>query len=101
MAHSPCQLQRPALHQPRPDGHSANRGDCSQPRRLPYSLADQSGQLVATDKHLLSLTDNNQSANLLALVEAGIRSFKTEGRLKDLSYVKNVTADRLSDQVIT
>ena len=73
-------------------GRSANRGDCSQACRLPYSLADQSGQLIAQDKHLLSLKDNDQSANLRALIDAGIRSFKIEGRLKDLSYVKNITA---------
>jgi collagenase-like PrtC family protease len=73
-------------------GRSANRGDCSQACRLPYSLADQNGQLIVEDKHLLSLKDNNQSENLPALIAAGIRSFKIEGRLKDLSYVKNITA---------
>ena len=73
-------------------GRSANRGDCSQACRLPYSLADQDGHLIAEDKHLLSLKDNNQSANLRALIAAGISSFKIEGRLKDLSYVKNITA---------
>ncbi|MEI7611745.1 MAG: U32 family peptidase [Betaproteobacteria bacterium] len=73
-------------------GRSANRGDCSQACRLPYSLAEQDGQIIAQDKHLLSLKDNNQSGNLGALIDAGIRSFKIEGRLKDLSYVKNITA---------
>ena len=73
-------------------GRSANRGDCSQACRLPYSLADQEGQIVAENKHLLSLKDNDQSANLRALIAAGISSFKIEGRLKDLSYVKNITA---------
>ncbi len=73
-------------------GRSANRGECSQACRLPYTLADGEGQVVARDKHLLSMKDNNQTDNLQALVEAGIRSFKIEGRLKDLSYVKNVTA---------
>ena len=73
-------------------GRSANRGECSQACRLPYSLEDQEGQVLAADKHLLSLKDNDQSANLLALAEAGISSFKIEGRLKDLSYVKNITA---------
>ena len=73
-------------------GRSANRGDCSQACRLPYSLTDQDGQTIAEDKHLLSMKDNNQSDNLHALIEAGIRSFKIEGRLKDLSYVKNITA---------
>ena len=73
-------------------GRSANRGDCSQPCRLPYSLADQNGQLIAENQHLLSLKDNAQSNNLRSLIDAGIRSFKIEGRLKDLSYVKNITA---------
>lgn len=73
-------------------GRSANRGDCSQPCRLPYSLADQDGTLIAADKHLLSLKDNDQSANLRALIAGGITSFKIEGRLKDLAYVKNITA---------
>jgi len=73
-------------------GRSANRGDCSQACRLPYSLADEAGQLIAEDKHLLSMKDNNQSDNLRALIGAGITSFKIEGRLKDLSYVKNITA---------
>ena len=73
-------------------GRSANRGDCSQACRLPYSLADKDGEVIAEDKHLLSLKDNNQSDNLRALIAAGISSFKIEGRLKDLSYVKNITA---------
>ena len=73
-------------------GRSANRGDCSQACRLPYSLADQHGQILSQNSHLLSLKDNDQSGNLRALIDAGIRSFKIEGRLKDLSYVKNVTA---------
>ena len=73
-------------------GRSANRGECSQMCRLPYTLADAGGKVVASDQHLLSLKDNNQSANLRALADAGISSFKIEGRLKDLSYVKNATA---------
>ncbi|WP_310450622.1 U32 family peptidase [Sulfuritalea sp.] len=73
-------------------GRSANRGECSQACRLPYTLEDEAGRIVAHDKHLLSMKDNDQSANLAALIEAGIRSFKIEGRLKDLSYVKNITA---------
>ncbi|WP_153110875.1 peptidase U32 family protein [Propionivibrio limicola] len=73
-------------------GRSANRGECSQACRLPYSLADQHGQTIVANKHLLSLKDNDQTANLRALIDAGIRSFKIEGRLKDLSYIKNVTA---------
>jgi putative protease len=73
-------------------GRSANRGDCSQACRLPYTLKDDKGQVVAFEKHLLSMKDNNQSANLRALVDAGVRSFKIEGRYKDVSYVKNITA---------
>jgi len=73
-------------------GRSANRGECSQACRLPYSLADGDGRLIAQNQHLLSLKDNDQSANLRALADAGIRSFKIEGRLKDLGYVKNLTA---------
>lgn len=73
-------------------GRSANRGNCSQECRLPYTVTDTAGRIVAHDKHVLSLKDNNQSANLRALVDAGIRSFKIEGRYKDLGYVKNVTA---------
>ena len=73
-------------------GRSANRGDCSQACRLPYDLSDAQGRAIATHRHLLSLKDNNQTENLRALIDAGIRSFKIEGRLKDLSYVKNITA---------
>jgi putative protease len=73
-------------------GRSANRGDCSQTCRLPYTLADQDGRIVAHERHLLSMKDNDQGANLRALADAGIRSFKIEGRLKDLLYVKNITA---------
>ncbi|MDR0807411.1 MAG: U32 family peptidase [Enterobacteriaceae bacterium] len=73
-------------------GRSANRGDCSQACRLPYTLKDDKGGIVAYDKHLLSLKDNNQTANLSALIDAGARSFKIEGRYKDMGYVKNITA---------
>ncbi len=73
-------------------GRSANRGECSQACRLPYTLTDPAGRIVAHEKHLLSMKDNDQSDNLRALVDAGIRSFKIEGRLKDLGYVKNITA---------
>ncbi|MDA7087190.1 U32 family peptidase [Pseudomonas sp. SA3-5] len=73
-------------------GRSANRGDCSQACRLPYTLKDDQGRVVAYDKHLLSMKDNNQTANLIDLVDAGVRSFKIEGRYKDMSYVKNITA---------
>ena len=73
-------------------GRSANRGECSQACRLPYTLEDPRGRIVAFDKHLLSMKDNDQSANLRALIDAGIRSFKIEGRYKDMAYVKNTTA---------
>ncbi|XOO19449.1 peptidase U32 family protein [Edwardsiella ictaluri] len=73
-------------------GRSANRGDCSQACRLPYTLKDEQGRVVAYEKHLLSLKDNDQSDNLTALIDAGVRSFKIEGRYKDMSYVKNITA---------
>ena len=73
-------------------GRSANRGSCSQECRLPYTLQDSKGGVVAFDKHLLSMKDNDQSANMRALIDAGIRSFKVEGRYKDMGYVKNVTA---------
>jgi putative protease len=74
------------------NGRSANRGDCSQACRLPYTLSDGEGRVVAYEKHLLSMKDNDQSRNLEALVDAGIRSFKIEGRYKDMGYVKNITA---------
>jgi len=83
-------------------GRSANRGDCSQACRLPYHVVDAQGRFVAHDKHVLSMKDNNQSANLAALVDAGIRSFKIEGRYKDMGYVKNITAHyrKLLDELI-
>lgn len=73
-------------------GRSANRGECAQYCRLPYTLQDASGKTLASDKHLLSLKDMNRSDYLEDLLDAGVSSLKIEGRLKDLSYVKNVTA---------
>ena len=83
-------------------GRSANRGECSQACRLPYDLTDKDGNLVASNQHLLSMKDNNQSANLRALADAGISSFKIEGRYKDMAYVKNITAHYrlLLDQIM-
>lgn len=83
-------------------GRSANRGDCSQACRLPYHVQDDQGRFIAHDQHVLSMKDNNQSANLAALVDAGVRSFKIEGRYKDMGYVKNITAHyrRLMDELI-
>jgi putative protease len=73
-------------------GRSANRGECAQLCRLPCSLQKPDGEVLVADSHLLSLKDMDQTDNLEALIEAGIRSFKIEGRLKGLDYVKNVTA---------
>ena len=73
-------------------GRSANRGECAQFCRLPFSLVDADGKVIVRDKHLLSLKDMNQSDELEQLLDAGASSFKIEGRLKDVSYVKNVTA---------
>ncbi|MFN3987713.1 MAG: peptidase U32 family protein [Rhodocyclaceae bacterium] len=83
-------------------GRSANRGDCSQACRLPYEVKDGQGRVIAHDKHVLSMKDNNQSDNLRALVDAGVRSFKIEGRYKDMGYVKNITAHyrRLFDEIL-
>jgi collagenase-like PrtC family protease len=83
-------------------GRSANRGECNQACRLPYQVLDHQGRFVAHDKHVLSMKDNNQSANLVALVDAGVRSFKIEGRYKDMGYVKNITAHyrKLFDELI-
>lgn len=73
-------------------GRSANRGECAQFCRLSFNMIDADGRTVVADKHLLSLKDMNQSDNLEALLDAGVSSLKIEGRLKETSYVKNVTA---------
>ena len=73
-------------------GRSANRGECAQFCRMKFSLVDSEGREVERDRYLLSLKDMNQSDHLLELIEAGATSFKIEGRLKDIGYVKNVTA---------
>ena len=73
-------------------GRSANRGACAQFCRMKFSLVDVAGREVEHDRYLLSLKDLNQSDHLLELIEAGATSFKIEGRLKDVDYVKNVTA---------
>ena len=73
-------------------GRSANRGECAQFCRLAFDLTDADGKVIVKDKHLLSLKDLNRSAGLEALLDAGATSFKVEGRLKDVAYVKNVTA---------
>ena len=71
---------------------SANRGACAQPCRLPWDLLDEDGKVLIKNRHLLCLKDLNNSAHLEELIDAGITSFKIEGRLKDADYVKNVTA---------
>ena len=73
-------------------GRSANRGECAQPCRKKYTLVDKDGNIIAKEKHLLSLKDFNASDKLQELVDAGVKSFKIEGRLKDENYVKNVVA---------
>ena len=68
---------------------SANRGSCAQNCRLPYNLTDGTGATLIANSHLLSIKDLDLSEQLPELIEAGITSFKIEGRLKDLVYVKN------------
>lgn len=68
---------------------SANRGECAQPCRKKYTLKTKSGEILAKDKYLLSMKDLNLSDRLGELIDAGITSFKIEGRLKDENYVKN------------
>lgn len=73
-------------------GRSANRGECAQLCRLPYRLEDVDGNILRAESHFLSLKDLDYSTHLAALMDAGVSSFKIEGRLKEMSYVKNVTA---------
>lgn len=73
-------------------GRSANRGECAQYCRLPYQLTDSNGDILTKNKHLLSLKDLDMSGHLAELIDAGITSFKIEGRLKDVDYVKNITS---------
>ena len=73
-------------------GRSANRGECAQFCRLKFDLEDADGNIIDKGRHLLSLRDMCRIDNLEELLEAGVMSFKIEGRLKDISYVKNVTA---------
>ena len=73
-------------------GRSANRGECAQFCRLPFSLMDAEGHTLIKDKYLLSLRDMNRIQRIEEMMDAGVRSFKIEGRLKDIGYVKNVTA---------
>lgn len=73
-------------------GRSANRGECAQFCRLPFTLEDADGKVIVEEKHLLSLKDMNRGDSLEELLDAGVTSLKIEGRLKDCSYVKNITA---------
>lgn len=73
-------------------GRSANRGECAQFCRLQFDMTDADGKVIEKGKHLLSLKDMNQNDNLEELLDSGASSLKIEGRLKDVSYVKNVTA---------
>ena len=73
-------------------GRSANRGECAQACRKKYTLVDENGKIIAKDKYLLSMKDFNASRHLKDLIDAGVKSFKIEGRLKDENYVKNVVA---------
>jgi len=82
---------------------SANRGECAQLCRMKYDLVDADGRTLQHDRYLLSLKDLNQSRHLEELIQAGATSFKIEGRLKDMAYVKNVTAaySQLLDRFIS
>jgi putative protease len=73
-------------------GRSANRGECAQMCRLAYDLTDKTGKVIKQGQHLLSLRDMNRINRLADLADAGIQSFKIEGRLKDVNYVKNIVA---------
>lgn len=73
-------------------GRSANRGECAQPCRKKYTLVDDKGNILAKDKHLLSLKDFNASEHIEKLANIGVSSFKIEGRLKNENYIKNVVA---------
>ncbi|MBR5334456.1 MAG: U32 family peptidase [Alistipes sp.] len=81
-----CFLSRTTSHR------SGNRGECSQPCRLPYDLKDEQGRTILSGKHLLSVRDMDLSGELELLMDAGITSFKIEGRLKDARYIKNVVS---------
>lgn len=81
---------------------SGNRGDCSQACRLPYDLLDERMQPLVRNRHLLSLQDMNATERLEAMIDAGVTSFKIEGRLKDENYVRNVVGwyRRRMDEII-
>ncbi len=74
------------------NGRSANRGECAQLCRLPYDVVDEDGTIILKKKHVLSLKDFDASLYVRDMIDAGVKSFKIEGRLKDVAYVKNITA---------
>lgn len=71
-------------------GRSANRGECAQPCRKKYTLIDDNENILVKDKHLLCLKDFNTSKHIKEMVDIGVNSYKIEGRLKDINYVKTV-----------
>lgn len=73
-------------------GRSANRGECAQICRLPFTLTDGRGRVLESNRHLLSLRDLNRLNELPEMLDAGVCSLKIEGRLKDEAYVKNVVS---------
>ncbi len=73
-------------------GRSANRGECAQVCRKKYSIVDEKGNIIIKNKYLLCMKDFNASRHLKELINANVKSFKIEGRLKDINYVKNVVA---------
>ena len=83
--------------------HSGNRGCCSQPCRSTYNMYNDDGMLLRRNAHLLSLKDFSAEHHLREMMESGVSSFKIEGRLKDISYVKNVTGyyRRLIDDILS
>lgn len=72
-------------------GRSANRGACSQFCRLKFDLVDADGNVISTQHHL-SLRDMNRTNSIEQMLDAGVSSFKVEGRLKDVGYVRNISA---------
>ena len=83
-------------------GRSANRGECAQACRKKYSLIQEDGKIVAKDKYLLSMKDFMAAKKLEELINAGVTSFKIEGRLKDVNYIKNTVSyyRKLLDEII-
>lgn len=84
-------------------GRSANRGECAQICRLPFDLVDDAGRVLVKGKHLLSLRDLNRSTAIPDMADAGVSSFKIEGRLKDEAYVKNTVGaySRILDRLVS